>query len=117
VSDRLTPDTDAIALVIAAGDWIKESDCTSCALDFARKLERERNELREKIKSLTSPAIEGVLTRMKGNLEIVDRVKTERDELRAEVERLKADKARQMRRGAEWEEKTYENNQAKREAT
>ena len=56
---------------------------------LARKLERERDELKEKIKILISPSIEGVLTRMKGNLEIVDRIKTERDEAIREVAELR----------------------------
>ena len=87
------------------GVWVKS--------DFARKLERERDEARkerdeanEKLRILSYPAVIAVLGKMatsghdeameamRENLKVVDRISTERDELRAEVERLKADKAR-----------------------
>lgn len=82
-----TPETDKVEQYVQRDinrKWVLS--------DFAKRIERERDELKEKIKSLTSPAIECVLTRMRGNLEIVDRIKIERDELRAEVEQLKSER-------------------------
>jgi len=84
-----TPETDA-------AQWGHGKVTT----DFARRLERERDVLAAKVKSLTSPAVAGVLgrmarppeddiTAMRENLKILDRVKQERDEARAEAARLR----------------------------
>jgi uncharacterized coiled-coil DUF342 family protein len=78
---------------MSAGSHITKADMLLDNLKIASSqietLKRERDELKEKIKILTSPSIEGVLTRMKGNLEIVDRIKTERDEAIREVAELR----------------------------
>lgn len=59
-----TPETDAISFVIASGDWIKETDCTDCALNHARKLERERDEANARASSAISTlAIEAISRR------------------------------------------------------
>lgn len=88
MNDRPTPETtNEVNRGVATGET--HSGRLLSMNTLARKLERERDELKEKIKILTSPSIEGVLTRMKGNLEIVDRIKTERDEAIREVAELR----------------------------
>ena len=88
MNDRPTPETtNEVNRGVATGET--HSGRLLSMTTLARKLERERDELKEKIKILTSPSIEGVLTRMKGNLEIVDRIKTERDEAIREVAELR----------------------------
>lgn len=68
-----TPETDALL----------KSCKTQDIIDHARNLERQRDEAREKLHAATSPAIAGVLQSMSQNLEVLDRVKSQRDELLA----------------------------------
>ena len=96
-NERPTPLTDAEQML---DDGMGKVVCA----DFARDLERslaerteERDKLLEKLRAMASPAVQGVLAKMaappmaqamddmRKNLEILDRVKSERDDALAKL--------------------------------
>ena len=97
LNERPTPLTDAEQML---DDGMGKVVCA----DFARDLERslaerteERDKLLEKLRAMASPAVQGVLAKMaappmaqamddmRKNLEILDRVKSERDDALAKL--------------------------------
>jgi hypothetical protein len=76
-----TPETDEASKIRwrRRDGTLMEAQGDSVDADFARKLERERDEAREQTAAV---------------VRVMDKVVKERDEARAEVERLKADKGR-----------------------
>lgn len=94
MSDRPTRETDAAEIDNSHFADYGSGPSGYVVVDLARKLERERDELREKTARQAERIryLEGATNHAEGTpLSIALR---ERDELRAEVERLKADKAR-----------------------
>lgn len=57
-SEVQTPRTNAASLIIEAGDWRSEKDCTNYALDLAKQLEQEAVSLAEGHRTMQHEAME-----------------------------------------------------------